>query len=281
MHRVLHPRFLANDNAVRRSLGPRLGRSVTNTASIRRADDHARDALGLPVHAHPDIAVQRRGVRLGRPSVAALVLEQHLRVLGKQGDGLPVGAASPRPPSPPSVTEALWCTVIVAYGDLACVGGHVALCTAQTQRTNAISRDGLAGGAPGASEAQVMYSGESKPGRGSRSGAEIWKASLPWTCTATKSTVRHGGRRGEVLAARLSRVTGPGSASEAGPWHGALLPGLAGPLGILAAFRHTFLRWSVGFQQGRRVAFFVAVAQRPVACTTASRDFSRWILTWP
>ena len=74
-----------------------------------------------------------------------------------------------------------------------------------------------------------------------------------------------GGRRGEVLAARLSRVTGPGSAAEVGQWHGALLPGLAGPLGILAAFRHTLVRSKVGqgFQQGRRVAFFVAVAQQP------------------
>ena len=63
-----------------------------------------------------------------------------------------------------------------------------------------------------------------------------------------------GGRRGEVLAARLPRATGPGSA------HGALLPGLAAPLGLLAAFHHTLLRSKVaqGVPQGRRMAFFVA-----------------------
>ena len=96
----------------------------------------------------------------------------------------------------------------------------MALRTAQTQRTNAISRDGLAGGAPGASEAQAMCSGESKPGRGSRSGTEIWKAALPWR-TATKSTIRHSSsaRKARKAAgvAKSSRHACPGSRGQAQP----------------------------------------------------------------
>jgi len=150
----------------------------------------------------------------------------------------------------------------------------VALCTAQTQRTNAVSRDGLAGGAPGASEAQVEYSGESKPGMGVKKRDGNLESCLALDLHGHEvdhpppqfyQQAAQGGLRGEVLAARFSRVTGPGSAAEVGQWHGALLPGLAGPLGILAAFRHALLRSKVcqGFQQGRRVAFFVAVTQQP------------------
>ena len=44
--------------------------------------------------------------------------------------------------------------------------------------------------------------------------------------------------RCEVRLAHLRWVTGPGSAAEVGQWHGALVPGLAAPLGFQAAFPH-------------------------------------------
>jgi hypothetical protein len=71
--------------------------------------------------------------------------------------------------------------------------------------------------------------------------------------------------RREVLLAHLRWVTGPGSAAEVGQWHGALVPGLAAPLGFQAAFPHQIPRSKVaqGVQQGRCIAFFVAVAQQP------------------
>ena len=69
----------------------------------------------------------------------------------------------------------------------------------------------------------------------------------------------------EVLLSHLRWVTGPGAVAEVGQWHGAFVPVLTAALGFPAAFHHHAMRPKVaqGVHQGRRVSFFVAVAQQP------------------
>ena len=100
------------------------------------ADDHAGDALGLPAHAHPlQYGGGARGLggrRQRSPFWSRVSVSSDFSKTMASRSVLHARV------SPPAVTEAMWRTLIMAY-DVACVGGHVALYTAQTQRTDAIS----------------------------------------------------------------------------------------------------------------------------------------------
>ena len=72
----LFPRLLANDSAVRchvhwgiaweeASQNPAGHDHRSCQVNLPRTDDHARDALGLPAHAHPYITIQGRARGLG------------------------------------------------------------------------------------------------------------------------------------------------------------------------------------------------------------------------
>ncbi|MFM7984321.1 MAG: hypothetical protein ACKPKO_33855, partial [Candidatus Fonsibacter sp.] len=103
----------------------------------------------MSVNTAPNVAVHRRFLFFlffGAGVVPLLIAQQSFGILGIQQDGgLPVGVASPRPPSgtltgPSSASDAWWCTLLMT--NFIDCGVTWALYTARAQGTTAVGTFG-------------------------------------------------------------------------------------------------------------------------------------------